>query len=62
MIGKEEGETFSSFFGSGEATRNQLASKLNQLETLVESRRKARLRDAPKGPKGRPIPTGGAEP
>lgn len=47
-IQKDEEARFGKFFGEGKATRNQIASKLNELETLVNSRRKTKFRNAPR--------------
>ena len=55
VISPDEAKRFETMLGDNEISRNQLASKLNAIETLVASRRKANRRDAPKGPRGKVI-------
>jgi hypothetical protein len=48
VISPDEAKRFETMLGDEEISRNQLASKLNAIETLVNTRRKANRRDAPK--------------
>lgn len=48
-ITADEEKRFTEILGDDDITRDQLASKLNALETLINTRRKANRREAPKG-------------
>lgn len=55
VIGKDEGEDLLQMVGDENASRAQIASRLNKVKRLVVTRRKANRRDAPTGPRGKPI-------
>lgn len=62
VIGEEERKAFRDQLGLNTGNRKQLAARLNAAERSVRARQPVDERNAARGPKGRPIPMGGAEP
>lgn len=59
VIGEDEGKEFEALIGDESASRNQIASRLNRMETLVNERRKAKFKqkrnDPRNGPRGKEV-------